>query len=154
MDVVRVEGQRLSLYRVRHLAVQHPDAAYLGVECDAHDAERVVWGGGHLTRTPGAVTVRVGEVISRVGVTVIIVDVSGGERVIVPDQVWMILLYTVIQNGDGHPESRVALIPGALHHHVEVIPSVQIPHVAPHWIIDLRPRLKCSSLIQKIQSEF
>ena len=57
MDMVRIEGQRLGLHRVRHLAVQHPDAPNLSVEGDAHDAERVVGSGGHLARAPGAVSV-------------------------------------------------------------------------------------------------
>ena len=83
----------------------------------------------------------------RVGVTVVIVDVCGGEGVVVPDEVWVILLDAVIQDGDRHPEAGVAEVPGALHHHVEVIPSVQVPHLAPHWIVYLGPGLKSTPLI-------
>ena len=57
MDVVWVKGQRLGLHRVRHLAIQHPDAPDLGVEGDADNTESIVWGGGHLTRASCAVTV-------------------------------------------------------------------------------------------------
>ena len=39
----------------------------------------------HLARAPGPVSVGVGEVVPRVRVAVVVVDVGGGQRIIVPD---------------------------------------------------------------------
>merc|ERR550539_1752925 len=81
VNVVRIEGQRLGLHRVRDLAVQHADAADLSIVGNADNTERVVGRGRHLPSTPGPVSVGVTEVIPGVGVAVVIVHICRGERV-------------------------------------------------------------------------
>ena len=142
MNVVRIEGQRLGLHRVRDLAVQHPDAADLSIVSNADNTERVVRRGRHLTSTPGPVSVGVTEVVPRVRVAVVVVHISGGERVVVPQEIRVVLLNPVIENGDSDAEARHAEVPGALHHHVVVVSPVEIPHVVPVGIIGLRPGLE------------
>ena len=44
----------------------------------------------HLTGTPGSVAVRVGSVVPRARIVVVVVDVEGGHGVVVADQIRMI----------------------------------------------------------------
>ena len=135
MDVVRIEGKRFSLHSVRHLAVQHPDTSDLSIVSDADNAERVVGSGGHLPSTPRPVSVGVAEVVPGVRVAVVVVHVSGGERVVVPDEVWVVFFNPVVENSDGDPQAGHAQVPGALDHHVVVVPPVEVPHVVPVGIV-------------------
>ena len=52
--MVWVVGEGSRLHGVTDLPVEHPDAADLGVERDAHRAQRVVGRGGDLNERQGA----------------------------------------------------------------------------------------------------
>lgn len=78
VDVLRSQPERSRLDSVRHVAVQHPHAAHLGIERDTHRAERVIGGGRHLAGAAGSVSVRIRHVIMGHRVGVVAVDVVAG----------------------------------------------------------------------------
>lgn len=78
VDVLRPQTERSRLDCVRHVAVQHPHAAHLGIERDTHRAERIIGSGRHLAGTAGSVSIRIRHVVMGHRVGVVAVDVVAG----------------------------------------------------------------------------
>lgn len=118
VNVVGSDAQRLGLHHIGHIAVQHPDASYLCIICDAHDAVGVVGRGSDFTRTASAMFVLVAGVISRGWVIIISIDIVACIGIVVGGQVWVIPFYAVIEDGDDHILSCVATLPRRLDVHL------------------------------------
>ena len=129
----RFEIEKRFLFRkLNYLAKQQPKYISSRLEIGSRNLRR----SPHLPRTSRPVPVRVREVVSGVGIVVIVVDVGGGEGVVVPEQVRMILFDAVVQDGDGHALAADALLPRLGHVHVQPVVPVQVPHVVPVGVID------------------
>lgn len=76
-------------------------------------------------------SVAVDEIISRSGVVIVLIDIEAGQGVVVGDEVGVVLLDAVIEDGDGHALPGGALQPRLLHVHVHAVATVQVPHLRP-----------------------
>ena len=81
VDVLGVQGQSAPLHHVRYVTVQHAHAPDLGVEGHTHPT-LAAEGGGHLPRAPGAMFVLIGEVVARLWVWVMVIEVIAGHWVL------------------------------------------------------------------------
>ncbi len=112
VNVLVLEGDSLRLGSVGDAAVQHAHAAYFGVERDAHAAEAVVGDHGDLAGAARAVLVLVGLVVARRGIVVAVVQVRAGLRVVVAQDVLVLPLEAVVQDGHHDALAREAHRPG------------------------------------------
>ena len=132
-----VEAETPRLHSIRHVPVQHPHPAYLGVVGDPDTTDRVVGAGRNLTSTPCPVSVGVDQVIPRSGVRVVVVHIRAGLRVVVGHQVWVTFLHAVVQDGDHDVLTSDAQLPGFLDVHVQHASSVDVPHEGISRVVEV-----------------
>ena len=90
----------------------------------------------YLSSAPCAVSVGVGEVVSGLRIAVVVVNVGGGQWIVVADQIRMVSLNPVVQDGDGNSAAADTLSPGILDVHIELVRSVDVPHFVPKRITE------------------
>lgn len=142
--MLTVETETPGLHSVSNVTVQHSDPADLGVVGDADTTDGVVRTGGDLPGTPGAVPVRVYQVVPRCGVRVVVIDVGAGLRVVVGHQIGVTFLHTVVQNSHHNVLASDAELPSLLDIHVQHATSVDVPHERVSGVVEVHSVIKRS----------